>query len=53
MGCSAHADMVITARAGTAPYLVSAPAGQANYTGASVSFTVTAGGDAPLLYVWT
>ena len=40
-------------QAGTKPFITTAPANQTNYTGASVSFTVTAGGDAPLIYLWT
>jgi len=37
---------------GTAPFIITAPASQTNDTGASVSFAVAAGGDAPLIYAW-
>jgi hypothetical protein len=39
-------------RAGTGPFIVTPPASQTNYTGASVSFTVAADGTAPLFYFW-
>jgi hypothetical protein len=42
-----------SAPAGTAPFIITAPASHTNYTGTSVSFAVSAGGDAPLIYVWT
>lgn len=40
------------APAGIGPFIITPPARQTNYNGTSVSFTVTAGGDAPLFYFW-
>ncbi len=38
--------------AAVSPYLITAPVAQTNYSGDTVTFTVVAGGDAPLQHQW-
>jgi Immunoglobulin I-set domain len=43
---------VVRLQAGIGPFINIPPASQTNYTGASASFTVAAGGTTPLFYFW-